>query len=1200
MQILKKWLIVLFLLFLVCTQGSSFRRRRRRRRRSPPVVNCAWGPWTEGPCSHACENSGTLTRRRVQTTHASGGGLQCKGDGVETIRCNRFCYNGGTPSEEGCSCKDPYYGTCCDNCTSTQCEWSEWGSWSECTPNCGVNRYKIRNRDIMKEAVCGGAPCNGTSTERNECEPLCLNNGLIINDKCKCTTPYSGDCCEVCNAVDCTWTQWGEWASCDPLCGVDRQRTRERRQNPSICGGNPCVGLHLETEDCEPLCYNGGVPSGGSCSCTQEYTGQCCDSCVSLNCTWGPWTLWSPCQPPCGNNRTRTRQRAILHQAKCGGICDTDLAQETEQCGSYCLHGGTPMNGYCECDTPFSGTCCDVCAAVNCQWSHWGRWSACDPVCGAVRNRTRSMFIAEHPQCGGNECGQQPVETTMCESLCFHEGTAIGDHCYCKPSFTGSCCHVCAPTDCVWEEWSSWSPCAPECGTQRIQTRTRRILTPESCGGLECIGETFQNQTCSSICFNGGTPDDNQCLCPPSFNGECCGSCEPKDCHWETWQEWSACQPQCGRNRQKKRIRTILAHATCEGLCPGSSTDVVSCNDTCDHDGTPMDGYCLCQRPFSGTCCEQCILSDCQLSSWSQWSECSPECGVNRTRTRIRSVEHEAECGGLTCADDLTDLESCSSLCFHGGVATGDTCSCHSPYKGACCIQCDPTDCTFSEWSSWSDCLPICGNNRSQQRTRYVTTPQSCGGQCVSNTTVSRPCKPICYNAGISISSGECQCKVPFTGSCCETCHSVNCTWGTWQPWSECQPKCGSSRQRSRIRTLESQPICGGTCSGSPIETDTCEDLCFNGGTPVDGHCQCPFPFSTISCCKSSDGDPCIYHSLVNDRWRSVGNSELIHRSSSCDVNMTSEIWYRFKSISGEQIIDRCVTINKCGVHFPIWLKGRHPVDTGNEVERHACVSKSEDGITKCCEHKKPIKIKKCSDFYIYKLASVRSCDEGYCSGEEAPCPPGTSSPNGYTPNCLAPPPELSEPELYIKETSDGFHLTCVFSYPDSNNVSFDVIWSSEKDELYRETLSQSRKSILHKDKIDDTHLLIYCKVTGKFLYDDGTAKSAPSHAVSSRSILLSLEEFERTPEINNNTSKTRASTRSQSESSDNTNSFILPTGIGVGILVLVIIVVFTIIIIKNKRLRLPSSSKLFILNSNKHGSCEEIFSRKDENNTSL
>ena len=49
------------------------------------------------------------------------------------------------------------------------CEWGEFGDWSECTKTCGAGT-QTRTRAKIQEAEHGGTECEGSSSEQRACE----------------------------------------------------------------------------------------------------------------------------------------------------------------------------------------------------------------------------------------------------------------------------------------------------------------------------------------------------------------------------------------------------------------------------------------------------------------------------------------------------------------------------------------------------------------------------------------------------------------------------------------------------------------------------------------------------------------------------------------------------------------------------------------------------------------------------------------------------------------------------------------------------------------------------------------------------------------------------------------------------------------------------------------------------------------------
>jgi len=175
-----------------------------------------------------------------------------------------------------------------------------------------------------------------------------------------------------------------------------------------------------------------GKENGKWCEGPLKQTSPCPDdpSCaggVPVDCEVGSWHVWGICSTTCGQGQ-KVRQRNLLTNPKNGGkFCDQSLVV-TESCELQ----------------P-----CATCHPVDCVWSQWEMWGACDK-CGGQRKRYRHVRV--NADCGGLVCQRQYAEEI------------------------GSCPRVChTPTYCGWEEWQNWGQCSTSCGDHGVRTRVRYL-----------------------------------------------------------------------------------------------------------------------------------------------------------------------------------------------------------------------------------------------------------------------------------------------------------------------------------------------------------------------------------------------------------------------------------------------------------------------------------------------------------------------------------------------------------------------------------------------------------------------------------------------------------------------------------------------------------------------------------------------------
>ena len=132
---------------------------------------------------------------------------------------------------------------------------------------------------------------------------------------------------------------------------------------------------------------------------------------------------------------------------------------------------------------------------------------------------------------------------------------------------------------------------------------------------------------------------------------------------------------------------------------------------------------------------------DCEVTPWSEWTECSAECG-NGEQHRSRKIVVESQGSGKPCPSSLVDTEGC--------------------YAPTCPINCEMTD-----WSPWSPCDRLCGNTGVSKRSRMVRIPSgTTATPCPTTILDSKTCnrKP-CW-----VEPFECRERPSGTPTPCPTC----------------------------------------------------------------------------------------------------------------------------------------------------------------------------------------------------------------------------------------------------------------------------------------------------------------------------------------------------------------------------------------------------------------------------------------------
>jgi hypothetical protein len=643
------------------------------------------------------------------------------------------------------------------------CSFAEWGEWSECTEQCGKGETS-RTRAVATPTQFGGATCDGEYFEVEECEIV------------PCP-------------VDCAVSEWEAAGDCSVSCGGGTKPESRSIQTPDQFSGEPCPtdltrSVVCGTDECPIDCVMSSWIDDGSCSVTcgggelqqtrtiqvqAAHGGVACEAtfndetdkweglnqvidCNTLecpvDCVWGEWIGWPECSEECGTGE-RTRSRTEDVKAAFGGESCVGDSSETEACNEH--------------------PC-----PIDCLWSEWNDWGQCDEICGpGISERTRTKL--QTAQFGGAQCEGLESEQVECEI---------------EP----------CPVDCVMSAWKSggfrpYGACTKECGGGKIsEERTISVLGEH--GGAVCP-ET-----------NADGIEKREGVC----NATPC----PVNCELTDWEKDGSCSKTCGGGEQIWRKRVEVQHAHGGEECVAEDSEERYKKEACNEEACPVDcvmsqwtGFSACSAScdkgsksrtrdavtvdeHGGVACptdveevEECFLTncpiDCQLDSWSSWTDCSSECGPG-TQTRGREIGTQPQYGGAACEAGLQESKDCE-------------------------VTPCPVDCDLGDWTNDGECSAPCGGGL-QKQTRDVKTDAAHGGEQCGATSQSIVCN--------------------------EQACPVDCVLSAWKDDGTCTATCGGGQQR-KIKTVETGAANGGAeCPAADSADMVMEEACNEQECPVD------------------------------------------------------------------------------------------------------------------------------------------------------------------------------------------------------------------------------------------------------------------------------------------------------------------------------------------------------------------------------
>uniref|UniRef100_A0A9L0JUJ3 Spondin-1 n=1 Tax=Equus asinus TaxID=9793 RepID=A0A9L0JUJ3_EQUAS len=227
----------------------------------------------------------------------------------------------------------------------------------------------------------------------------------------------------------------------------------------------------------------------------------------------------------------------------------------------------------------------------------------------------------------------------------------------------------CSPSSCLMTEWGEWDECSATCGMG--MKKRHRMVKMSPADGSMCKAETSQAE---------------KCMMP---------ECHTIPCLLSPWSEWSDCSVTCGKGmRTRQRMLKSLA-------------ELGDCNEE-------LEQVEKCMLP-------ECPI-DCELTEWSQWSECNKSCGKGHI-IRTRMIQMEPQFGGAPCPETVQRKKcrirkclrnpSLQKLRWREARESRRSEQLREESEGE-----QFPGCRMRPWTAWSECTKLCGGGIQE---RYMT-----------------------------------------------------------------------------------------------------------------------------------------------------------------------------------------------------------------------------------------------------------------------------------------------------------------------------------------------------------------------------------------------------------------------------------------------------------------------------------------------
>ena len=797
-----------------CTQFQYYERKVPR-----ACQVDAWGPW--GPCVGPLEcGNGQQTRSRQIARNTTFGGAPCAAL-MEQRSCNASTSLHVATAEQP---EDPL-------------------AWF--LPTISGSVYQGDTQLVQHSGVLDEAACAQRCLDNPECvaadynaynkycslrskrladdgaDNACIHNGGMYTNSLLCKDYVH---MERLPRRDCVVTEWSPWTVCSiNSCGEARSRNRSIAVLAEY-GGSACpeeaMLVELQSCDVDDECPDDPKKSQpGVCGCgvvddpadgDSDGTPDCADTCATDAVKTAPGVCG------CGVSDDGAVDSDGDGTADCVDACPGDpLKQAPGVCGCGVPDTDVDGDGTADCvdecasdpDKVLPGACgCGEADDANDNGVHDCLEVDVDATFEAAATGRLKDNVSPSPNIGAystadtvEECAQRCVESsTQCQSMSYssslrrcyiHSDIIAGpsgliNYCDFAGYETTSSCISYAyyerklARDCIVSEWSEWGMCEGSACGAGLRFRQRSITSDAKYGGSACP-VLSDSGDCDAT-----TPWDDTPVTAPAA---------PLD-----WFEAPVLGSMVESATKIVRLLGVGTPGECalECLARGASVCLAF-----DYDFN--NGYCQLRNAVlgDGSATNYCDVypssvgctsyelytrldaSDCALSAWSSWSNCTAQCdGFGRSRTR--RVESVAAYGGYPCppAVLLVDYTECdpSDLCQDDadktepgvcGCGVPDTdsdgdgsldCDDECPLVGSLQVAglcgCDVSGSTADgDADGTIDCLDACPNDSSKVEPGICGCGASDGD---SDGDGALDCKESCPGDGTKLDQGICGCGV--------------------------------------------------------------------------------------------------------------------------------------------------------------------------------------------------------------------------------------------------------------------------------------------------------------------------------------------------------------------------------------------------------------------------------------------------------